>query len=192
MSTVPSTGWILYLASTSRFVVADLVLELLLENVPDAELLLPAMDAGDGVCDVHQDAVLIHSVDGEFHSTDVACGDDHMFWYTTHCILHLNSPQKQHLSKLHMNTLYIAVLFPPKYWGLSVQPKIVKALDGNRIDPPRLLLFWRKLAQKLCFVRFKQLCKKLSDNGANFDHQRAPKNESWTIPFKVIICMYII
>lgn len=65
-----------YLPCTSRFVIADLILEVFLQNVSDGELLPPQVNAGRGVGDVDEDSGLVHVLHGERHGADVTCQAD--------------------------------------------------------------------------------------------------------------------
>lgn len=73
---VKVNSWIQYLACTFRLVVADLILEVVFEDVSNAELLLVLMDAGQRVCDVDNDSAFICFLHSECHSTDVTWGED--------------------------------------------------------------------------------------------------------------------
>lgn len=63
---------ILYLACVSKPVVADLILEVVLENVSEGELLLAVTRSTQKVCDGDQDSALIHDRYVEIRCTDVS------------------------------------------------------------------------------------------------------------------------
>lgn len=79
-----------YLPCASRFVIADLIFEVFLQNVSDGELLPSHVNAGHGVRDVDEDSGLVHFLHGERHSTDVACHRD--------ACLHLHRRTKRYKS----------------------------------------------------------------------------------------------
>lgn len=60
-----------YLAGASRLVVADLVLEVLLENVSDGPLLPLSIDVGQRISDAHDRFALLFNLHSEIHSADV-------------------------------------------------------------------------------------------------------------------------
>lgn len=65
-----------YLPSTSSFVIADLILEVFLQNVSYGELLPSHVNAGHRVGDVDEDAALVYILHSEAHSADVTCHTD--------------------------------------------------------------------------------------------------------------------
>lgn len=68
--------WIQYLACASRLVVADLVHEVIFENISNAELLPILMDTGQRICDVDSHCPFIYSLHSNFNSTDVTWEED--------------------------------------------------------------------------------------------------------------------
>lgn len=70
----PSKSWAfnaIYLSRISGLVIADLVLEVTLENVSDAELLSIIMETGEGILDGHAHFALFHHLHCEICSTDL-------------------------------------------------------------------------------------------------------------------------
>lgn len=98
-----------HLACASRFVVADLVLEVFLQDVSDGELLPSHVNAGHGVADVDTDPALVYVLHGERHSTDVTC---HM-----HARLDLQRRMRRYKSIQLVLTLFVGV----KGWGKRVR-----------------------------------------------------------------------
>lgn len=64
---------LLYLSGALRLVIADLVLEIILEDVSDGELLVFFVDGRQRIGDVHEDRGFIQLLHGELSSTDVTC-----------------------------------------------------------------------------------------------------------------------
>lgn len=73
-----------YLSCASRFVVADLVLEVIFENISDCELLPMLMDTGHRISDGHSHSTLLYNLQIELDSTDLTWQRKNQQWWSNY------------------------------------------------------------------------------------------------------------